>query len=114
MGAAMRRLISAVGAAAIVGGATLSPGPARADQEQCVNDLPFSSHVCVRTTNSGGASGDEHVVIVSGRENVPALALGFNLVVSCDDDGGASTGVLEANIGPEAPIALPVACPDLP
>ena len=110
----MRRLLSVAGVVAIVGGASLGSGAARADQYQCANNLPFNAYVCVETTNSGGVSGDEHIVTVSAYEEVPSFGLGINVFVTCDDEGGESTAVIQTNVGTEQPIALPVPCPELP
>lgn len=111
----MRRLLAVAGAVGLIaGGASLSARPAHADQYQCANGLPFGAYVCVQTTNSGGASGDEHNVTVTAYEEVPTFGLGVNLWVTCDDDGGTSPAVISVNAGPEAPVELPVPCPDLP
>jgi hypothetical protein len=110
----MRRLLSVAGVVAMVGGATLGSGVARADQHQCANGLPFGAYACVDTTNSGGVSGDEHIVSVTAYEEVPTFGLGLGIFVTCDDEGGQSTAVIHGNVGTETPIALPVPCPGLP
>lgn len=109
----MRRLLTAAGLL-VLGGAAVGAGSVHADQYQCLNDLPFGSHVCAETTNSAGAGADEHRLTISGYQGVPGLALGFSLQANCDDDGGASTADVKVNAGPDTAVPVPAQCPDLP
>lgn len=110
-----RRLMQRAGLLALMvvaGGGSLTA--ANADQEQCVRDAPYVTSLCVGTTNQGGNDGDVHRAWVSGHQSVPGLALGFSVAVECDDDGGAGPATVTVNAGPEAPVTVPGACPDLP
>lgn len=100
-------------AAALFGASALVHG-ASADVSQCADGLPFEAKACVHTTNSGGEDGDVHRVDVVVFQQLPLVAMGLSPSVQCDDDGGTRDGEVSANIGPEAAIAVPGPCPDLP
>jgi hypothetical protein len=107
------RLVAGVVAFTLTGAGGLI-GVARADQKVCAGEAGPVDTVCVATTNSEGVDEDVHVISVSGHESVPMYALGFDVRVTCDDNGGTSPAEISVNAGPPGSYTVPGQCPELP